>query len=212
MPVLWRQVAPFREPQRAPKRPVPRLFRRRATPFALALLRARNRSARCSPSGAAHRTRAIALPAPGRAQQHRVPERRPRSQPRGDGEVRHHGHPEGGRLLRCRDLQPCARARAGRPRRHARAPPGDRPGRRAYLPHPIAADRARTYEDPTIVTPSGRRRAFGQEDHVRLYGRDFTTRLEAAGFSVTVRAYAEELWPAERRHYGVHGDPIYIGR
>ncbi len=69
------------------------------------------------------------------------------------------------------------------------------PGGVAYLPHPIAADRARTYEDPTIVTPSGRRRAFGQEDHVRLYGRDFTRRLEAAGFSVTVRAYAEELWP-----------------
>jgi SAM-dependent methyltransferase len=86
------------------------------------------------------------------------------------------------------------------------------PGGVAYLPHPVAPDRATTYEDATIVTASGRRRAFGQEDHLRLYGRDFTTRLEAAGFSVTVRFYANELLPAERRRYGVQDEPIYVCR
>ena len=82
----------------------------------------------------------------------------------------------------------------------------------AYLPHPVSTDLATTYDDPSIVTPTGRRRAYGQEDHVRLYGRDFTTRLEAAGFSVTIRGYAEELSSAERQRYGVHGDPIFICR
>jgi SAM-dependent methyltransferase len=82
----------------------------------------------------------------------------------------------------------------------------------AYLPHPVFPERTDTYEDATIVTPEARRRAFGQEDHVRLYGRDFTARLEEAGFSVTIRPYADELSPAERERYRVYGDPIYICR
>jgi SAM-dependent methyltransferase len=41
-----------------------------------------------------------------------------------------------------------------------------------------------TYENPTITSNSDRDVHFGQYDHVRYYGRDFTTRLEAAGFGV----------------------------
>jgi SAM-dependent methyltransferase len=82
----------------------------------------------------------------------------------------------------------------------------------AYLPHPVFPERAETWEDATIVTPEARRHAYGQEDHVRLYGRDFTARLEGAGFTVTVRPYADELSPAECERYGVYGDPIYICR
>jgi SAM-dependent methyltransferase len=43
-----------------------------------------------------------------------------------------------------------------------------------------------TYEDPTIVDPQERLRAFGQEDHVRQYGDDFADRLREAGFDVQV--------------------------
>jgi len=42
------------------------------------------------------------------------------------------------------------------------------------------------YEDPTISTPEERKLAFGQEDHLRIYGDDFGMFLESHGFTVTV--------------------------
>ena len=42
-----------------------------------------------------------------------------------------------------------------------------------------------TYEDWSINSAAGRLRAFGQEDHVRVYGSDFTRRLADAGFQVS---------------------------
>ena len=41
-----------------------------------------------------------------------------------------------------------------------------------------------TYEDPGITSPEARLEAFGQHDHVRLYGFDVKDRLEAAGLRV----------------------------
>lgn len=41
-----------------------------------------------------------------------------------------------------------------------------------------------TREDLTIVDPTERERLYGQGDHVRQYGDDFTNRLHAAGFDV----------------------------
>jgi SAM-dependent methyltransferase len=43
-----------------------------------------------------------------------------------------------------------------------------------------------TYEDPSLTTPEERRQAFGQEDHVRMYGEDFGRILENQGFVVTI--------------------------
>jgi SAM-dependent methyltransferase len=43
-----------------------------------------------------------------------------------------------------------------------------------------------TYEDGSVRTPEGRKAAFGQEDHLRIYGDDFPRRLEAHGFEVAV--------------------------
>lgn len=41
-----------------------------------------------------------------------------------------------------------------------------------------------TFEDETKTTPEERARYFGQSDHVRYYGADFSSRLESAGFRV----------------------------
>jgi len=38
-----------------------------------------------------------------------------------------------------------------------------------------------TYENPKVVSPRQRLLHFGQEDHVRFYGRDIRNRLTAAG-------------------------------
>lgn len=46
-----------------------------------------------------------------------------------------------------------------------------------------------TVEDPSVTTPAERTRLYGQHDHVRRYGVDFTDRLRAAGFAIeTIRA------------------------
>ena len=44
---------------------------------------------------------------------------------------------------------------------------------------------AATYEDPTIVTPEDRTRHFGQFDHLRIFGDDFSDIVESKGFTVT---------------------------
>jgi SAM-dependent methyltransferase len=58
-------------------------------------------------------------------------------------------------------------------------------------------DGMQTDEDPAIADPAERERRFGQQDHVRFYGRDITDRLAAAGLHAqTLRA--AELLPAAR--------------
>lgn len=51
---------------------------------------------------------------------------------------------------------------------------------------PFDQQRERTLEDPSINTPELRRKAYGQHDHVRIYGRDYAERLKEAGFSVEI--------------------------
>lgn len=54
------------------------------------------------------------------------------------------------------------------------------PGGLAVLQVPVRGDV--TYENPAIQDDQGRLDHFLQEDHVRLYGRDFKQRIEEAGF------------------------------
>ena len=49
---------------------------------------------------------------------------------------------------------------------------------------PINISNKKTYEDFTITDPKERNKAFGQYDHVRIYGMDFFDRLKEAGFMV----------------------------
>lgn len=63
---------------------------------------------------------------------------------------------------------------------------------------PLCLDRP-TFEDAGITTPSARRDAFGQEDHVRLYGTDSRQRLERYGFCVQPLVVREQLSEAEQR-------------
>jgi SAM-dependent methyltransferase len=52
-----------------------------------------------------------------------------------------------------------------------------------------------TFEDPHITAPLDRMVAFGQQDHVRIYGNDLPERLREAGFEVTDRQAAELFEP-----------------
>jgi SAM-dependent methyltransferase len=72
-----------------------------------------------------------------------------------------------------------------------------RRGGAAITQHPVEWGRERTFEDPSITAPEDRLRAFGQEDHVRVYGPDFLDRWRTAGFEPELRRYRDELPPAE---------------
>ena len=79
----------------------------------------------------------------------------------------------------------------------------------AILSVPIIQGWDETYEDRTIVAPAERRTHFGQEDHKRMYGRDFADRLRRAGFRVEIfRAD-----PASEIRYGLRrGDQFFLAR
>jgi len=51
----------------------------------------------------------------------------------------------------------------------------------------------KTFEDPSVTDPAERLKLFGQEDHVRVYGDDFVSRLQNAGFEVRVMRSADFL-------------------
>jgi SAM-dependent methyltransferase len=73
------------------------------------------------------------------------------------------------------------------------------PGGAAIITVPQQDGLATTYEDPSITTAAGRLAAFGQVDHVRMYGDDVVARMQAAGFRVeTVDANSFEPADAAR--------------
>jgi SAM-dependent methyltransferase len=67
-----------------------------------------------------------------------------------------------------------------------------KPGGWAVLQVPFSATLEQTFEDPSVKEPLDRERVFGQKDHVRIYGIDYRSRLEEAGFKVNLF-----LWIAE---------------
>jgi SAM-dependent methyltransferase len=72
-----------------------------------------------------------------------------------------------------------------------------KPGGHAVLLVPMDSSRETTDEDFTVTDPQERIRRFGQDDHVRIYGRDYFTRLESAGFNVNHQS-CQELYTAEQ--------------
>lgn len=65
----------------------------------------------------------------------------------------------------------------------------------AILQVPISYKLNKTYEDPGITEPDARGKAFGQRDHVRIYGLDYIKRLEKVGFTIEVIANLAAIYP-----------------
>lgn len=82
-----------------------------------------------------------------------------------------------------------------------------RPGGRLLLMTPVIAEWDQTYENPTITSEPLRRLHFRQKDHLRLYGRDLTSRLERPGF--IVREY-KAYGPDFVRYSLIPGDTLFI--
>ncbi|WP_282115888.1 class I SAM-dependent methyltransferase [Cellulophaga baltica] len=65
----------------------------------------------------------------------------------------------------------------------------------AVLQIPQDLKRATTFEDDTITDRKERAKIFGQYDHVRIYGRDYFTKLREIGFHVDEVDYTSKLTP-----------------
>jgi len=71
----------------------------------------------------------------------------------------------------------------------------------AVLMVPVKAEV--TFEDASVIDPEERKRVFGQEDHVRIYGKDFVDRVKKNGFNVTVVHPADFLSAEEVQLMGI---------
>lgn len=86
-----------------------------------------------------------------------------------------------------------------------------KPGGWAIFQVPIDRSRAETFDDPTITDPKEREKHYWQHDHVRLYGRDYSNKLAAAGFEVTESNFAEEIGPEQAKRYALQkGEILYV--
>jgi len=65
-----------------------------------------------------------------------------------------------------------------------------------------------TFEDKSIVSPEAREEAYGQDDHVRLYGKDYPDRIRMAGFNVIEDEYVKTLETEEVKRYALPKNEI----
>ena len=83
----------------------------------------------------------------------------------------------------------------------------------AILQTPYSRRLHHTWSDPGIDTPQARLQAYGQEDHVRLFGRDIFERVVAAGFESCVRQHADLLRSIAAAKAGVNpAEPFFLFR
>lgn len=77
---------------------------------------------------------------------------------------------------------------------------------------PLDLNREKTFEDPTITDPQERSRIFGQYDHVRIYGKDYSDFLNQTGFSSQCIPYSEQLTKKEIDTYALQYDSIPVAK
>jgi SAM-dependent methyltransferase len=78
---------------------------------------------------------------------------------------------------------------------------------------PVDLSMEKTKEDLSADTPEKRLSAFGQDDHVRLYGKDLKQKIEKAGFGVEYCDMWKELSEGDRERYRIaQGEPFYCVR
>ena len=88
-----------------------------------------------------------------------------------------------------------------------------KPGGEAILQVPISKYNKKTFEDFLIITPEGRKKRFGQKNHVRIYGKDYKERLKSVGFKLELYDIKKDMNIKNIRKYGLNEEEIlYICR
>ena len=76
---------------------------------------------------------------------------------------------------------------------------------------PIDLTKEKTFEDFNIINKKERNKIFGQYDHVRVYGTDFFSFLNRAGFKAKSINYTDSISKEEIQKFGLKKDIIPIG-
>lgn len=79
-----------------------------------------------------------------------------------------------------------------------------RPGGRFVCQTPYARRLSTTFEDPALQTESDRVFFYGQNDHVRRFGRNLGDLIRSGGFRGALRAHAEVLGELDGEDFGVN--------
>lgn len=86
-------------------------------------------------------------------------------------------------------------------------------GGRAILQTPYSPKLHHTWSDPGIDTDNARLQAYGQEDHVRLFGRDIFGRFTSVGLESCVSTHDQLIPQYDPKKYGVNGkEPFFLFR
>ena len=86
-----------------------------------------------------------------------------------------------------------------------------KPGGHAILQTPYSAKLHHTWSDPGIDTDIARLQAYGQEDHVRLFGLDIFEQFTATGLKSCVSTHNQLLQEYDPRQYGVNAkEPFFL--
>jgi len=81
----------------------------------------------------------------------------------------------------------------------------------AILQTPYSSRLTKTFSDAGIQGDFARLQAYGQEDHVRLYGNDIFDRMESVGFRSRVVSHKERLSKIDPVKYGVNEkEPFFL--
>ena len=81
----------------------------------------------------------------------------------------------------------------------------------AILQVPISFTNKDTIEDDSVINSDDRRKIFGQSDHVRIYGRDYLSRLKSVGFLVQTFEAKEEFSEIELVKYSlIPNEKIFV--
>jgi SAM-dependent methyltransferase len=84
-------------------------------------------------------------------------------------------------------------------------------GGHAILQTPYSDLLTSTFCDPGVCTDEARLQIYGQEDHVRMYGRDIFARFASVGFVNRVALHAQALPAIDPVCYGVNArEPFFL--
>jgi ubiquinone/menaquinone biosynthesis C-methylase UbiE len=78
----------------------------------------------------------------------------------------------------------------------------------AILQSPVDMARETTLEDPRLTTPGDRQKLFGQDNHLRVYGRDYFERLKEAGFYVVPNTFVQQFSDKAIEKFGLMKEEV----
>jgi len=86
-----------------------------------------------------------------------------------------------------------------------------KPSGYAILQTPFSQRLRSTWSDAGIDSPQARLQAFGQEDHVRMFGQDIFSTITTAGFLSLARTHKDILQDYNGQKYGVNiAEPFFL--